>query len=101
MPLCPAPQDLAVQCPAVCDEETSEEEVSLSDVQGKVAHDDSASSQPGRLYKYRRWLGSWHPAFDHIRTETELALHVCLCFGIALAPLLPAATPHLSLLKPC
>ena len=85
MPLCPAPVKLAVHRPAVCGAETSEEEVSLSGVQGKAAHDDSSSSQPGRLYKYRRWLGHWHPAYHHIRTETELALHVCLFCGTSLA----------------
>lgn len=72
------PLELTTDCPAVCGAETSEEEVSLSSVKGKVSHDDSASSQPGRLYKYRRWLGHWQPAHDHIQTETELALHVCL-----------------------
>jgi len=56
--------------------ETSEEEASLQSMQGKSAADDSASSQPGRLYKYRRWLGHWKSEYDHIRTETELALHV-------------------------
>ncbi|DBB06978.1 hypothetical protein WJX77_001835 [Trebouxia sp. C0004] len=58
-----------------CDSETSEEEASLQSMQGKPAADDSASGQPGRLYKYRRWLGHWKPEYDHIRTETELALH--------------------------
>ncbi|KAL3151189.1 hypothetical protein ABBQ38_013043 [Trebouxia sp. C0009 RCD-2024] len=52
-----------------------EEEVSLSSLQGKVAPSDTASSQPGRLYKYKRWLGHWSPAYVPIRTETELALH--------------------------
>ncbi|KAL3151175.1 hypothetical protein ABBQ38_013032 [Trebouxia sp. C0009 RCD-2024] len=56
--------------------ETSEEEVSLTGLQGRVAPSDTASSQsPGRLYKYKRWLGHWSPAYDPIRTETELALH--------------------------
>ena len=59
-----------------CIAETSEEAASLQSMQGKAAADDSASSQPGRLYKYRRWLGHWKPEYDHIRTETELALHV-------------------------
>ncbi len=60
----------------ICTAETSEEEASLQSIQGKPAADDTASSQPGRLYKYRRWLGHWKPEYDHIRTETELALHV-------------------------
>ena len=101
MSLSSAPVKLAAQCPAVCDAETSEEEVSLSGIQGKVAHDDSASSQPGRLYKYRRWLGHWHPAYDHIRTETELALHVCFCSGTSLALCCSAVTLQLSLLESC
>jgi hypothetical protein len=61
---------------APCIAETSEEEASLQSMQGKPAADDTALSQPGRLYKYRRWLGHWKPEYDHIRTETELALHV-------------------------
>ena len=61
---------------APCTAETSEEEASLQSMQGKPAAGDSASSQPGRLHKYRRWLGHWKPEHDHIRTETELALHV-------------------------
>ena len=78
MPLVAPSLELTAECPAVCGAETSEEEVSLSSIKGKVSQDDSACSQPGRLYKYRRWLGHWQPAHDHIRTETELALHVCL-----------------------
>ncbi|KAA6429749.1 MAG: DNA-directed DNA RNA polymerase mu [Trebouxia sp. A1-2] len=63
--------------PSYClyEPETSEEEVSLQSMQGKPAADDTASSQPGRLFKYRRWLGHWKPEYDYIRTETELALH--------------------------
>lgn len=67
---------LHIHVAAPCIAETSEEEASLQSMQGKPATDDSASSQPGRLYKYRRWLGHWKPEYDHIRTETELALHV-------------------------
>lgn len=37
---------------------------------------DSASNKPGRMYKYRRWLGYWNASLDNVRTETELALHV-------------------------
>ena len=37
---------------------------------------DGASSKPGRMYKYRRWLGYWNPGLNSIKTETELALHV-------------------------
>ncbi len=60
----------------VCIAETGEEEASLQSMQGRLAADDTASSQPGRLYKYKRWLGHWKPEYDLIRTETELALHV-------------------------
>ncbi len=76
------PQHMLVQrhvnihAATACNAETSEEEASLQSMQGKSAADDTASSQPGRLYKYRRWLGHWKPEYDHIRTETELALHV-------------------------
>lgn len=46
---------------------------------------DSASTKPGKMFKYRRWLGYWNPGLDSIRTETELALHVSYCwFNIAI-----------------
>lgn len=67
---------VAIHVAVMCNAETSEEEVSLQSMQGKPAADDTASSQPGRLFKYRRWLGHWKPEYDYIRTETELALHV-------------------------
>ena len=55
--------------------ETSEEETSPQDRSTAVIG-NTAFTQPGRLYKYKRWLGHWKPAYDEIKTETELALHV-------------------------
>ena len=46
---------------------------------------DSASTKPGKMFKYRRWLGYWNPRLDSIRTETELALHVSNCQSSILA----------------
>ena len=60
----------------LCYAETGEENASLQSAQGQAPADDTASSQPGRMYKYKRWLGHWKPDYDQIRTETELALYV-------------------------
>ena len=60
----------------MCCAETSDEDVSMQGAARSAATDDTASMQPGRMYKYRRWLGHWKPEYNHIRTETELALYV-------------------------
>lgn len=80
-PLCPSapltrPYPRNANSTVLCFLETSEADASLQSTQGQAPADDTASSQPGRMYKYKRWLGHWKPEYDQIKTETELALYV-------------------------